>query len=119
MKFKLKPCRFARARIGHDGHGRLTGDVAVKLEAFSFTRYGTLPGVIEAIASDARDDEKLGLIYPVRVRLLRSTIERDGRRKPIGPGMAAPADIKTGRRSIASYLVSPIDQARMSAGRER
>jgi hypothetical protein len=36
-----------------------------------------------------------------------------------GPGMAATADIKTGRRSILSYLVSPIDEARWSAGRER
>jgi hemolysin D len=35
------------------------------------------------------------------------------------PGIAATADIKTGRRSILSYLVSPIDEARLSAGRER
>ncbi len=35
------------------------------------------------------------------------------------PGMAATADIKTGRRSILSYLMSPIDEARLEAGRER
>lgn len=34
-------------------------------------------------------------------------------------GMAATADIMTGRRSILSYLMSPIDAARLEAGRER
>lgn len=93
--------------------------VAVKLEAFPFTRYGTIPGTIESISSDAVEDEKLGLIYTVRVRLARGTIDRGDARVPLAPGMAATADIKTGRRSILSYLMSPIDEARLEAGRER
>jgi hemolysin D len=44
---------------------------------------------------------------------------RGDRMVQLSPGMAATADIKTGRRSILSYLVSPIDEARLSAGRER
>ena len=93
--------------------------VAVKLEAFPFTRHGTVPGTIESIGSDAVDDEKLGAIYPVRVRLECSTPKSAALCARISPGMAATADIRTGRRSILSYLVSPIEEAGLEAGRER
>lgn len=76
--------------------------VAVKLEAFPFTRYGTVPGRIERISSDAVADEQLGLVYPARVELDRMTIERGGIAVPLTSGMAATADIKTGRRGILS-----------------
>ena len=42
-----------------------------------------------------------------------------GRRQPIGPGMAVQAEIKTGRRRIIQYLLSPISQTVNEAGRER
>jgi hemolysin D len=94
-------------------------DVAVKLEAFPFTRYGTIPGRIESMSQDSVDDRKLGPVYVARVALLRSTIDRDDQRVTLQPGMTATADIRTGRRSIISYLLSPINQARLEAGRER
>lgn len=93
--------------------------VAVKLEAFPFTRYGAIPGTVERIGSDAVEDEKLGLVYPIRVRLERATIAADGRTRPLTPGMAATADVKTGRRSILSYLTSPVQEATAQAGSER
>jgi hemolysin D len=93
--------------------------VAVKLEAFPFTRFGTVPGTITNIGSDAVEDEKLGLVYTVRVKLARAMMARGDTMVALTPGMAATADIKTGRRSIMSYLMSPIDEARLSAGRER
>ena len=93
--------------------------VAIKLEAFPFTRFGTVPGVITSIGSDAVEDEKMGLVYTVRVKLAKSTMSRGDSIVALAPGMAATADIKTGRRSILSYLMSPIDEARLSAGRER
>jgi hemolysin D len=94
-------------------------DVAVKLEAFPFTRYGTVPGRIKSVSTDAVDDRKLGLIYTARIVLLKSTIDRGDRIVPLSPGMMVTADIRTGRRSIMSYLISPIDKARLEAGRER
>jgi len=33
--------------------------------------------------------------------------------------MQVTADVRTGRRSILSYLLSPIDEAAQEAGRER
>jgi hemolysin D len=32
----------------------------------------------------------------------------DGRDEPITPGMAVTAEIKTGQRSVISYLLSPV-----------
>ena len=94
-------------------------DVAVKIEAFPFTRFGTVPGRIASISSDAIDDKELGPVYVVRVALLSSTIDRGDHVVPLGPGMTVTADIRTGQRSIISYLISPIDKARREAARER
>ncbi len=93
--------------------------VALKVEAFPFTRYGAVPGKLEQISSDAVQDEKQGLIYTARVALDRATIQRDGALVKLTPGMAVTADIRTGRRSLASYLLSPIDEIRTTAARER
>lgn len=101
------------------GFARVGQPVAVKLEAFPFTRYGTIPGRLLQIGSDASEDEKLGLIYTARVALMRSTILRDGSEVRLSPGMSATADIRTGSRSLLSYLLSPIDKASKEAGRER
>lgn len=101
--------------------------VAVKLEAFPFTRYGTVPGRVEWISADAVEDDKAsstkttvpGLVYTVRVSLKRMAVSRGDESIQLSPGMSATADIRTGKRSIMSYLLSPIDEARLEAGRER
>jgi hemolysin D len=92
--------------------------VALKIEAFPFTRYGAVQGRLEQISSDAIQDEKRGLIYTARVTLDRATIQRDGTTVTLTPGMAVTADIRTGSRSLASYLLSPIDEIRRTAARE-
>jgi hemolysin D len=101
------------------GHVRKGQGVAVKLAAFPFTRYGTVPGRIESIAPAAVEDEKLGTVYRARIRLLQRTILRDGERVPLTPGLSATADIVTGKRTMLSYLTSPIDEAVSEAAHER
>ncbi|MGV3555289.1 MAG: HlyD family type I secretion periplasmic adaptor subunit [Croceibacterium sp.] len=110
--------------------------VAVKLEAFSFTDYGLIEGTVETISRDAIDQSQEpagsardangrpvqgGLVYAARIRL--ACAPGDPRRSPlcdrVQPGMAAQAEIKTGRRRIIQYLLSPISQAMNEAGRER
>ena len=51
--------------------------------------------------------------------LAPTTVDRGDRLVPILPGMVAEADIRTGRRSFMSYLLSPIAQAGREAGHER
>jgi HlyD family type I secretion membrane fusion protein len=94
-------------------------EVAVKLDAFPFTRHGTIKGKVLSISSDAVVDEKMGPVYVTRIALSKTKIDRGDKVVPILPGMVATADIKTGRRSFMSYLLSPIEQASMEAARER
>lgn len=93
--------------------------VEVKLEAYPFTRYGVVEGVIETIGRDAIQTENEGLRYPARVRLLQPWIVIDGRRTALAPGLAASAEIKTGERRIIEYLLSPLSRRLQEAGRER
>jgi hemolysin D len=108
--------------------------VRVKLEAYNFTDYGIIPGVVESISRDAIDMSQpgqelakdgngrpvqQGLVYAARIRLLQPTIRVRGRDQAIGPGLAVQAEIKTGERRIIDYLLSPIARTFDEAGRER
>jgi len=92
--------------------------VSLKLAAFPFTRYGTVDGRIESVSSDAVNDETLGLVYVARISVRRTILRRDGGIMRLTPGMEVVADIRTGRRNIMSYLLSPLDEMRQDAGRE-
>ena len=41
----------------------------VKLDAYTFTLYGTVEGVVERVSPDSTGDQQRGLVFPVRVRL--------------------------------------------------
>ncbi len=93
--------------------------VEIKLEAFPFTRYGTIPGTIAHLSHDAVTDDKRGLSYLAKVQLQQNTISVDGRNEAIVPGMSAIAEIKTGQRSVIEYLLSPVLQYKRESLRER
>jgi hemolysin D len=94
-------------------------NVAVKFDAFPFTRYGAITGHIKSISMDAVDDKKIGSVYIARISLSRSNIDIGNRSAKLGPGMSTTCDIHTGERSIMSYLISPIEEATKESGRER
>ncbi|MCW0234069.1 MAG: HlyD family type I secretion periplasmic adaptor subunit [Ferrovibrio sp.] len=94
-------------------------DVEVKVETFLFTKYGTIPGKVISVSRDAVQDEKRGLIYPIRVALERSSINVEGRQIELGAGMALTAEVKTDRRRVIDYLLSPIARYRQESLRER
>jgi hemolysin D len=93
--------------------------VRVKFEAFPFTDYGWIDGTVTTISRDAVQDERLGLVYSARIHLSRNYIQLGDRRQTVGPGMAVQAEVRTGRRRIIQYLLSPISQTVSEAGRER
>ena len=93
--------------------------VMVKLDAFPFSRYGTVPGRVVSISPDAVADDKLGPVYMVRVALDRTQMQRGDHPALLTPGMIATADIVTGSRSYLSYLTSPVAEASGAALRER
>lgn len=115
----------------------------VKIEAFPFTRYGVIHGHVTAVATDAipePDANQLegapskqlqatvpttnvqrvqNLVFPVTVKLDAGTMSVDGHVVPLSPGMAATAEIKTGKRRILEYLFSPIVEVTSQAMQER
>ncbi|WP_448662643.1 HlyD family type I secretion periplasmic adaptor subunit [Sphingomonas sp. CJ20] len=101
------------------GFVRVGQEASVKLEAFPFTRYGAVPGRVRAISRDAVQDKELGLVYVATIALERSWVDADGRRYSLSPGLAATVDVRTGTRSIISYLLSPLQSTVSQAGRER
>lgn len=101
------------------GFVRAGQKVSVKLEAFPFTRFGTVPGRILTISRDAVQDEKTPPYYVARIALDQRSIEADGRRVPLTPGLSATADVRIGERRIIRYLFDPMDTGIREAGRER
>ncbi|RFP14602.1 MULTISPECIES: HlyD family type I secretion periplasmic adaptor subunit [unclassified Duganella] len=91
----------------------------VKLDAFPYTHYGTLPGTVLSLSQDAVKDDKLGLVYPARIRLGARAIQADGRAVALASGMAATVEIKTEQRRIIEYFLAPLQRYRRDALRER
>ncbi|MCE4540732.1 HlyD family type I secretion periplasmic adaptor subunit [Pelomonas sp. P7] len=94
-------------------------DVTIKLETFPYTRYGTVQGQVQSIAADAVQDEKRGAIFPAQIVLNQSAINVDGKRIKLAPGMNVTAEIKTGRRRVIDYLLSPVQQHLDESMKER
>jgi hemolysin D len=92
---------------------------AIKLETFPFTRYGTIDAKVESVTADAVNDEKRGAIFPATLTLARNDIVVDGKRIHLSPGMNLSAEIKTGKRRVISYLLSPVEQAMRESLGER
>ncbi|MSN96395.1 HlyD family type I secretion periplasmic adaptor subunit [Campylobacter sp. FMV-PI01] len=82
--------------------------VAIKVDTFNFQKYGKLDGELIHIANDAIEDEKLGTIYEIKVRPLKTTLNIDGEIKNIEPGMSVIAEIKVGKRRVIELFIYPI-----------
>lgn len=93
--------------------------VTVKIESFPYTRYGYLTGKVVSISHDAAQDENLGLVFPARIRLDGSTLAIDGMVVSMSAGMTLSAEIKTGKRRVIDYLLSPLRQHVSEGMRER
>jgi len=116
-------------------------EAVIKLDAFPFTRYGTVPGKIKIVSEDAVGGSVDGalspeaqrakgekgegssssnqLFYAARVSLDSTTMNVDGKQVNLAPGMAATVEIKTGKRKLIEFLLSPLMKMTDEAGRER
>ena len=92
---------------------------AVKIDAFEYTKYGTISGRVTHVSRDAIKDEKKGLIYSVKVVLDKASILVEGHDMPLSAGMSANVEIKTGTRRVIEYVLSPLLQHRRESLNER
>ena len=114
--------------------------VDVKVDAYPFTRYGLLKGVVKAVAQDAEAatpppgpatgaqaaaDQPQTLesshrsVYRVTVSIEGSQLIVDGKPARFIPGMAVEAEIKAGQRSVLDFLLSPLSEYLHDGLRER
>ena len=82
-----------------------------------------LPAALELqethVSHDAIADEKRGLIYSTRVRLQRATVRVEDKTVNLSAGMAVTVEIKTGKRRVIEYFLSPLLQYGSESLRER
>jgi len=118
-------------------------EVAIKLDAFPFTRYGTIKGKVTSVATDAVDEDEarrmqanatslvnsssMGssnsptqkFVFPITIALERSDVRIGGTLVPLSPGMSVTAEIKTDNQRIIDYVLSPLTQMTSEALHER
>mgnify|MGYP001288349334 FL=1 len=94
------------------GFLRVGLDVSVKIEAYDYTIYGDLDGVLSYISADTlEEDTQRGDIpfYRVHVRTQgRKFSGRPDADLQILPGMTSTVEVKTGKNTVLSYLIKPI-----------
>jgi hemolysin D len=91
----------------------------VKLETFPFTRYGTVTATVQRVAADAVVSEQRGAHFPATLLLDRDAIAINGQRVTLAAGMNLSAEVKTGKRRVADYLLAPVRQAADESMKER
>jgi hemolysin D len=101
------------------GFVRAGQPVTVKVETFTFTKYGTVAGEVLSVSNDAIDDEKRGPIYSSRIRLKTDHLMINGQRVALSPGMSVTAEVKTDQRRVIEYFLSPLQQHMDESLRER
>ena len=119
-------------------------EATVKVEAFPFTRYGTIEGTITRVSRDAvtqqqarqvqsdatqssrqgsditgEANEVSGLVFPISVRLDKNNIVAGDKLVQLIPGMAVTVEVKTGHRRILEFLFSPLYEVSRQSMRER
>ena len=117
---------------------------AVKIDAFPFTRYGSMAGTVTEIASEAMEESEArrrqanasavispssasatpagqpqAFVFPVTIALASQAMEVDGIKRPLVPGMTVTTEIRTERRRVIDYLFSPLARTASEAMRER
>lgn len=79
----------------------------LKLDTFPFQKYGTIEAELSYVSPDAQEDQKIGLVYKIKLKPKRFTIRVRDKDIPISPGMAVTAEIKTGERRVIEFFISP------------
>ncbi len=92
----------------------------VSITAYDSSIYGKLSGRVETISPDAVVNPENGEShYVVKVRTtLNSLVSRSGHKLPIAPGMVADVSLLGDKRSVLSYIFSPLTKIRDDAFRE-
>jgi membrane fusion protein, adhesin transport system len=91
----------------------------VEITAYNSAIFGKMSGTVTSISPDAVVNEETGeSFYTVEIQTTDVLRDRDGNPLEIGPGMVAGVSLLGEKRSILSYLLTPITWLRDNAFRE-
>ena len=85
--------------------------VTVKVEAFPYSRYGTITGKVVSLSRDSvkrNTAYATQLVFPAQIELEQNYIMVNGKAITLTPGMTITAEINIGKRRVIDYLLSPI-----------
>jgi len=111
----------ARIKPKDIGYIQVGQQAIVKLNGYDFNVNGGLHGKIDYVSPDALGETEKnneGTYYRVLITAERNTLRAKGEPLPVIPGMTAMVDIRTGERSVLSYLLRPMMKSK-EALRER
>jgi hemolysin D len=102
--------------IGFIHEGQLA---EVKVDTFNFTKYGLIDAEVVDISNDAVEDQQLGWVFKMRLTLDRDSIAVEEKLVKLSPGMAITAEVKTGKRRLIEFFLSPLLRYKQESVRER
>lgn len=91
----------------------------IKVHTFPFTKYGLIDATVTHISDDAIIDEKLGLVFTMHLKMHKNTIRVEDKDVKLIPGMAVTAEVKTTKRRVIEYFLSPLLRYKQESIRER
>ena len=107
----VRPSDIAAVRLGQPAR--------VEITAYNSAIFGTLDGRVTSISPDALINEKSGeSFYTVEVQTVSKLRDHDNKELAIGPGMMANVNLIGEKRSVLSYLFTPITRLTEKAFRE-
>lgn len=102
--------------IGFIGNGMRS---RIKLSSYDFSIFGDLEGSVKLVSADSIQDDKGNIFYKVKVKPDNDFISWKNEKLPLMIGMTGSIDIITSKRTIFSYISSPVTKTFMSAFREK
>lgn len=81
---------------------------SIKIDTFSFQKYGMIEGRVKTVSKNSIEDEKLGRVYEVYITPLSHTLKVEGKDEEIRTGMSLNAEINVGKRRIIEFFIYPL-----------
>jgi adhesin transport system membrane fusion protein len=102
------------------GFVRMGQPARVNVSAYESAVYGTMEGEVVTISPDATVDERTGEShYTVKVRTSSNSLrDPQGQKLPLGPGMTVDVNLLGDKRSVLSYIFTPVTRLSERALRE-
>lgn len=108
----------ARVSTTDIGHVHVGLPVDVKVNSYNAFRFGSIDGTVQRLSASTYLDEKEQPYYVAEVALAKNHVG-DATHLQVIPGMTVAANIKTGKKTLLSYLVKPVSRGFSESFTER